>query len=80
MNDIPIKLNLRVSLWLEYSDYTMPCEFISILENVDSYTIQVNVWDADSFVKVEHIGNKFYFGHPKKILGYGILNSVSNAK
>jgi len=78
LEEIDINVNLRVSTWTdENSDYLMPCEFKNVLEkNNISYIIKVNALDPNRLISKKNINEKFYFGHPGKIIGYGILKQV----
>ncbi len=74
---VSIDTALRLSLWLEKnSSYLMPCQFIKVFKNVDYYDIKVQVLDPNSFIKDNFIGERFFFGHPGKIIGYGFLQKI----
>jgi len=71
-----------VSIWLEDSNnnYLMPCEFkeAEALKINNKYLIKVDALDPDEFITTKHIGKRFNFGHPGKIIGSGILISIDN--
>jgi len=70
--------NLRVSLWLEEnSNYLMPCEFKEILKKENLYIVKVKVLDPDKLMSEEHLEKKFFFGHPGKIIAYGIFKKIA---
>lgn len=73
---VEIKAKLRVSIWLEeYDKYLMPSEFIEVSIEDDYYRVKVRVIDPDNFISKNLIGKKFLFGHPGKIIGYGVLET-----
>lgn len=78
LKEIDINVNLRVSTWMdENNEYLMPCEFKNVLKkNSTSYIIKINALDPNRFISKKNINKKFYFGHPGKIIGYGILKQV----
>lgn len=74
---IEINTTLRVSIWLEEKDtYLMPCQFIEVLQEKDFYAIKVEVLDPNNFMQEKHLDKRFFFGHPGKIIGYGILKEL----
>ena len=79
---VEINTSLRVSIWLEDSNnnYLMPCEFkeAEALKINNKYLIKVDALDPDEFITTKHIGKRFNFGHPGKIIGSGILISIDN--
>ena len=71
---VDINETLKVSLWLDGDDYLMPCHFTKVLANKDEYySITVNTLDPDNFISCKHLDKNFYFGHPGKIIGKGVL-------
>lgn len=78
IEEVEINTNLRVSLWLDKNDqYLMPCQFVKVLKEDNFYMIKVEVLDPDDFIKEQFLEQKFLFGHPGKIIGYGLLKEIS---
>lgn len=74
---IEIDANLRVSVWLEENEsYLMPCQFKDVFEEINFYSIKLEALDPDGFVSMKHLDKKFLFGHPGKVIGYGILKEI----
>ena len=44
------------------------------------YSIHVYTLDPQGFMNSTYLEKKFYFGHPGKIIGYGILKSINLVK
>lgn len=79
--ELEINTKHRVSVWLENNDsYLMPCQFLEVEKDDEWYKLVVQVLDPDDFVQAKYIGNKFLFGNPAKIIGYGILTKLSDDK
>lgn len=77
---VEIDTTLRVSTWLEENDsYLMPCKFKEVTEESDFYNIQVEALDPKEFVSKNYLGKKFLFGHPGKVIGYGILKEIKES-
>ena len=75
--EVTIDTTLRVSIWLEGSDsYLMPCQFTEVWEEDNFYTIKVEALDPSNFMEKKFIDKKFFFGHPGKIIGYGLLKEI----
>jgi hypothetical protein len=75
---VEINTTLRVSLWLEGNDnYLMPCQFIEVWEEDNFYMVKTEVLDPENFIKKQFLEQKFLFGHPGKIIGYGLLKEIS---
>lgn len=72
-----ISEGIRMSLWQEgLSTYLMPGEF-TLVEAVDQkLQVKLAVLDPKDFIGEALINEKFLFGHPKKIFGYGILKKI----
>jgi len=76
-NGIEINATLRLSIWLEENDkYLMPCQFTTVLQEDNFYVIKAEVLDPDGYISGRYLEHKFLFGHPGKIIGYGILKKV----
>jgi len=54
----------------------MPCQFIKVWQEDNFYTIRVEALDPDNFMQDDYLEKKFLFGHPGKIIGYGILKQI----
>jgi len=77
MNQVEIDATIRVSVWLEENkNYLMPCQFLKVQEENSFYFIKVEVLDPRNLIQSHDIGKKFFFGHPGKMIGYGILNEL----
>jgi hypothetical protein len=76
MNLVDIDATLRVSLWLENTSFLIPCEFEEVRQESNFYSIKVKALDPDQYLSNQFIEKKFFFGHPGKIIGYGILKEV----
>lgn len=76
IKEVEVIENLRVSTWLENNLYLMPCQFTKVRKEENFYSIQIEVLDPDSFIEDKYIEKKFFFGHPGKIIGYGILKEI----
>ena len=77
LEGLEIKTKLRVSVWLEeHGGYLMPCEFMEVANDNNFYRIKVKALDPAGFMSTEYLEKKFLFGHPGKIIGYGILKEV----
>lgn len=75
--EVNISTTLRTSIWLETNDlYLMPCQFIEVIEDKNFYTLKIEVLDPEKFINKNHLEKKFLFGHPSKIIGYGILKEI----
>lgn len=73
---VSIVQKLRVSIWNENNKtYLMPCEVEKVIKKGELYFLKVKVLDPDSVLSIKDVGTKFFFGHPGKIIGYGILNA-----
>ena len=77
LEKIEINTTLRVSIWLEEDSYLMPCEFSEVLVEDNFYAIKTNVLDPKGMISDDHLERKFLFGHPGKIIGYGILKEIA---
>jgi hypothetical protein len=78
LKGIKIDTTLRVSLWLDGKNkYLMPCQFIEVLEEDNFYMVKAEVLDLENFVNEKLLEQKFLFGHPGKIIGYGLLKEIS---
>jgi hypothetical protein len=76
-NDVLITVALRVSVWMEERfDYLMPCEFKEVVEGNKTFVVKTNILDPGNFLSEKYIEKKFLFGHPGKMIGYGILKKV----
>jgi len=77
LEESDITTSLRVSLWLEKnSNYLMPCEFKEILKESNFFNVKIVVLDPNEFISKKYLDKKFLFGHPGKIIGYGILRGI----
>ena len=77
IKEVEITITLRVSFWLEENNsYLMPCRFKEIIEKNGYYNITIEALDPNNFISNIFINKKFLFGHPGKIVGYGILNRI----
>ncbi|WP_316817028.1 hypothetical protein [Pedobacter nyackensis] len=77
LDQVDINKNIRVSTWLEENDkYLMPCQLEEVLKESDFYSIKVEALDPDNFLSKKYLNRKFLFGHPGKIIGYGILKEI----
>ena len=75
---IEINVTLRVSLWLNVKDkYLMPCQFTEVSKKDNFYMVKAEVLDPENFVNEKLLEQKFLFGHPGKIIGYGLLKEIS---
>lgn len=80
LEGIQIDTKLRVSVWLEGNEsYLMPCQIKEVLEESSFYTIKIEALDPDGFISSKHLDKKFLFGHPGKVIGYGILKEVEGS-
>lgn len=78
IDGIAINATLRVSLWLDGDDkYLMPCQFAEVCKEDNFYMVRVKVLDPENFIKEKLLDHKFLFGHPGKIIGYGLLKEIS---
>ena len=78
---VKVDINLRVSLWLEEnSEYLMPCQFKEVLTENNFYSIKVEALDPDEFIYEKYLDKKFLFGHPGKVIGYGILKKIARCR
>ena len=74
----PIKNSIRISFWLEGSNYSSPSEItfekamVNIEEKVEASILIVNVFDEI------RIGNTFLVGVFPKIIGEGIIKKIEN--
>lgn len=74
ISEINIKPSLRVSFWLENNDnYLMPCEFVEVRKEHDKWDVEVIFLDPLQFMSDKYVGKCFFFGHPGKIIGKGVL-------
>jgi hypothetical protein len=81
LEGVEIDTKLRVSAWLEENDtYLMPCQFKEILEESNFYSIKIEALDPDGFVSKKHLDKKFLFGHPGKVIGYGVLKEIEESR
>ncbi|SDM18258.1 hypothetical protein SAMN05421820_103124 [Pedobacter steynii] len=77
LEGIRINNTLRVSIWPETNEsYLMPSRFIEVRENNDFFIVKIEILDPDKFIGARHLEEKFFFGHPGKIIGYGFLNEI----
>lgn len=76
-NDVRVKKGLRVSFWQEGANYLMPSEFVDVVDLGDNYEVTLKYIDPQNFMSEKLIGQKFLFGHPGKVVGYGILRSTT---
>ncbi|WP_342328425.1 hypothetical protein [Pedobacter sp. FW305-3-2-15-E-R2A2] len=77
LEGIRINNTLRVSIWLEANEsYLMPSRFIEVRENNNFFIVKIETLDPDKFIGARHLEEKFFFGHPGKIIGYGFLNEI----
>lgn len=65
----------RTSTWAEErNDYLMPSEFQRVVPmEEDKFLIIVKSLDPAGVMSDSFVGKKFYFGHPGRVIGYGIL-------
>ncbi len=74
---VEINSTLRVSLWLDGNDkYLMPSQFTEVWKEDNFYMIKAEVLDPENFVDEKLLEQKFLFGHPGKIIGYGLLKEI----
>jgi hypothetical protein len=74
---VEVDTELRVSTWQEENDsYLMPCQFKEVSKGSNCYNIRAELLDPDGFISRKHIGKKFLFGHPGKVIGHGILKEI----
>lgn len=79
LEDLTVSEGLRVSVWLEENDsYLMPCEFKDVIKDDIFYNVKIEALDPESFISPSHIEKRFLFGHPGKMIGYGILKKVES--
>jgi hypothetical protein len=77
LEGVEINTTLRVSLWLDENDkYLMPCQFIEVWKEDNFYMVKAEVLDPKKFINEKFIDQKFFFGHPGKIIGYGLLKEI----
>ncbi len=68
---------IRVSIWAEENkSYLMPCQFKEVSKEGNFYSIKAEVLDPDEFVSLKHVDKKFLFGHPGKVIGFGIMKEM----
>lgn len=73
-----ISEGIRMSVWQEeHDDYLMPGEFVLVEPVKQHYKVKLAVLDPKSFIKKTLIHEKFFFGHPEKVYGFGILKDIS---
>jgi hypothetical protein len=76
LEQVEIHIGLRVSMWLDGDiSYLMPCEFRRI-GGESVFRIEIAVLDPMKFLSNSLLNKKFLFGHPGKIIGYGILTNI----
>lgn len=81
LEGVEITTLLRVSLWLEENDkYLMPCQFVEVREEDGFYVVKLEALDPRGFLSEGLIEQKFLFGHPGKVIGYGVLKEISKVK
>lgn len=77
LEGIQINNTLKVSIWLEANEsYLMPSRFVEVRENNNFFIVKIEILDPDKFIGARHLEEKFFFGHPGKIIGYGFLNEI----
>lgn len=77
LEEVEITPALRVSIWLEENEvYLMPSRMIEVLADGDLYKIRLEALDPDGWMSEKWMDQKFLFGHPGKIIGYGILKEI----
>jgi hypothetical protein len=81
LKGVEIDTTLRVSTWVEDRDpYLMPCQFKEVLVESNFYSIKVEALDPDGFISEKYLDKKFLFGHPGKVIGYGILKKIEKSR
>lgn len=74
---LEINTTIRVSIWLDGNEsYLMPSQFREVVKNNDYYSIKVVAIDPGVFISKKYLNKKFLFGHPGKIIGYGVLKRI----
>ena len=72
---------LRMSAWqVDDSSYLMPSEITKVTLSNNHYYIKVICIDPNDKIKISDIKKKFFFGHPGKIFGEGVLETVMPAR
>ncbi len=77
LESVLVEESLRLSIWSEDNQkYLMPTQFERVFKRQDGYNITVISIDPAMYVSDDLIGKKFYFGHPGKIAGIGVLKKI----
>jgi len=73
--ELKVMEGYRPSIWCdEDNTYLLPCEFKQVIMLADYYIVDLVIAEDRKYDNVHYLGKKFLFGHPGRIIGYGILN------
>jgi len=80
LNSVNLSRHYRVSTWYEGDEtYMVPCQFETSEPFEGHFKIRVILIEPSKFLKKEYVNQKFLFGEPNRIVGYGILEKIEVA-